>query len=70
MNRYLDLELSKPIALNTPAPYRVWPILLAYCVLWALVQWVSEPNLDSYYDMLENYGWSQTFSWGTFKHPP
>jgi hypothetical protein len=39
-------------------------------VLWTLVQWVSEPNLDSYYDMLENYGWSQTFAWGTFKHPP
>ena len=70
MNRYLDLELSKPIALNTPAPYRVWPILAAYCVLWTLVQWLSEPNLDSYYDMLENYGWSQTFAWGTFKHPP
>ena len=34
------------------------------------MQWISEPNLDSYYDMLENYGWSQTFAWGTFKHPP
>lgn len=34
------------------------------------MQWVSEPNLDSYYDMLENFGWSQAMAWGTFKHPP
>lgn len=34
------------------------------------MQWVSEPNLDSYYDMLENFGWSQSMAWGTFKHPP
>ncbi len=70
MNRSLDPPLSNRIALNTPAPYRVWPVIVAYCLLWTLVQWVSEPNLDSYYDMLENYGWSQSMAWGTFKHPP
>jgi hypothetical protein len=31
-------------------------VIVAYCVLWTLMQSVSEPNLDSYYDMLENFG--------------
>ena len=70
MKRSLDSLLSNQNAFNAPSPYRTWPVIVAYCVLWTLVQWVSEPNLDSYYDMLENYGWSQAMAWGTFKHPP
>ena len=70
MNRSLDSLLSNQTALNASSPYRVWPVIVAYCVMWTLVQWISEPNLDSYYDMLENYGWSQAMAWGTFKHPP
>jgi len=70
MNRSLDPLLSNQTAFNAPSLYRAWPVIVAYCFLWTLVQWVSEPNLDSYYDMLENYGWSQAMAWGTFKHPP
>ena len=38
--------------------------------MWALVQWLSQGNLDGYHDMLENYAWSQAWDWGTHKHPP
>jgi 4-amino-4-deoxy-L-arabinose transferase-like glycosyltransferase len=51
-----------------------WPsiaiLIGAYCLAWTVIQWLSEPNLDSYFDMLENYAWSYNFEWGTFKHPP
>lgn len=51
-----------------------WPqiavLIGSYCVIWTLIQWLSEPNLDSYFDMLENHAWSYNFEWGTFKHPP
>jgi len=66
----LDTLLLDRHAFSAASPYRAWPVIVAYCLIWTLVQWVSEPNLDSYYDMLENYGWSQTMAWGTFKHPP
>jgi hypothetical protein len=39
-------------------------------MVWAVAHWVASPNLDRYHDMLESYAWSQTFEWGTFKHPP
>ena len=43
---------------------------MAYVVAWVLISWLSIPALDSYGDMVENYAWSQTLAWGTFKHPP
>ena len=38
--------------------------------MWTVVGWLANGNLDGYFDMLENYAWSQSFSWGTHKHPP
>ena len=40
------------------------------CLLWAWMSTVANGNLDSQFDMLENYAWSQSFRWGTHKHPP
>ena len=40
------------------------------CVVWALLQWLTQGNLDGYHDMLENYAWSQAWDWGSHKHPP
>ena len=45
-------------------------LIVAACLLWALVQWLVSANLDSYFDMLESYAWGQTLPWGTYKHPP
>jgi hypothetical protein len=45
-------------------------VAVAYLVAWVLISWLSIPALDSYGDMVENYAWSQTLAWGTFKHPP
>ena len=45
-------------------------VIGASCLVWALVQWLSQGNLDGYHDMLENYAWSQAWDWGTHKHPP
>jgi 4-amino-4-deoxy-L-arabinose transferase-like glycosyltransferase len=53
--------------LNWP---RIAVLIGSYCLVWTLIQWLSEPNLDSYFDMLENHAWSYQFEWGTFKHPP
>ncbi len=47
----------------------LWAVSAA-CLLWALVSWLSNGNLDSYHDMLENYVWAQPLQWGTHKHPP
>jgi 4-amino-4-deoxy-L-arabinose transferase-like glycosyltransferase len=44
--------------------------LFAYVIVWSLMRWLMDANLDGYGDMLENYAWSRTFVWGTFKHPP
>ena len=44
--------------------------LMLYALGWTFAQWVSQPNLDRYHDMLESFAWSQTFEWGSFKHPP
>jgi dolichyl-phosphate-mannose-protein mannosyltransferase len=47
-----------------------WSILAAYMATWMLISWLSSPSLDVYGDMVENYAWSQTPAWGSFKHPP
>lgn len=47
----------------------LWMVTLA-CLLWALVSWLANGNLDGYHDMLENYAWSQPLQLGTHKHPP
>jgi 4-amino-4-deoxy-L-arabinose transferase-like glycosyltransferase len=44
--------------------------LLLYALGWTFAQWSSQPNLDRYHDMIESFAWSQTFEWGSFKHPP
>lgn len=44
--------------------------IMVFCLVWAIVQWLSSGNLDGYNDMLENYAWSQSWDWGTHKHPP
>jgi 4-amino-4-deoxy-L-arabinose transferase-like glycosyltransferase len=48
----------------------LWTIGLAFPGTWMLISWLSSPALDVYGDMVENYAWSQTFAWGSFKHPP
>ncbi len=45
-------------------------VLGLYVCTWTLSHVISDANLDPYGDMLENYAWSQTFTWGTGKHPP
>ncbi len=44
--------------------------VLIYITIWVLIKFISSPNLDLYGDMLENFAWSQTIEWGTYKHPP
>ena len=48
----------------------LWTIGLAFPGAWMLISWLSSPALDVYGDMVENYAWSQTLAWGSFKHPP
>lgn len=48
----------------------IWLFLGLYVLVWIVAQSVSNPNLDPYGDMFENYIWGQSFSWGNFKHPP
>jgi len=43
---------------------------VVYLATWAAISWLTLPALDSYGDMVENYAWSQTWAWGTFRHPP
>lgn len=50
-------------------PTLAW-LLGVHGLVWTLLQWLAQGNLDGYHDMLENHAWSQTFAWGTFKHPP
>lgn len=45
-------------------------VALAYVGTWVLISWLSSPAFDTYGDMVENYAWSQTLAWGTFRHPP
>lgn len=46
------------------------PFLVTFTLVWAFVMWFSSGNLDGYHDMLENFAWSQSWDWGTHKHPP
>lgn len=48
----------------------LWMLLLLYVLVWTTSSLVSNPNLDPYGDMLENFAWGQFFSWGELKHPP
>lgn len=45
-------------------------ILLGHMALWFLLSYLFRPDLDAFGDMVENYAWSQTWEWGSFKHPP
>jgi 4-amino-4-deoxy-L-arabinose transferase-like glycosyltransferase len=60
----------KYFSANENSTPQLLTLILGYCLVWTLIQWLSEPNLDSYHDMLENYAWSYQWEWGTFKHPP
>ncbi len=71
LNSTSNLSASSPVRPATCSPEAsVWWLIAAYALVWASVHWLAYPNLDPYQDMLENYAWSQTFEWGTFKHPP
>jgi 4-amino-4-deoxy-L-arabinose transferase-like glycosyltransferase len=48
----------------------VWWVVGLHVLVWVLAHGVADTNLDSYADMLENYAWSQEWSWGSAKHPP
>jgi len=48
----------------------LWLAGAAYLATWIFISWLTLPSLDAYGDMVENYAWSQAWSWGTFKHPP
>jgi 4-amino-4-deoxy-L-arabinose transferase-like glycosyltransferase len=60
----------KPFSAENFPLRQITALILTHCFTWILIQWFSEPNLDSYHDMLENYAWSYQWEWGTFKHPP
>ena len=58
-------------AAGQPFSYRAITLTLGvYALAWTLAQTLAQPNLDRYHDMLESFAWSQTFEWGSFKHPP
>src|SRR5450830_395404 len=61
---------AAPLSAQPPGQHSTRLLIMAYCLVWALVHWFAYPNLDPYNDMLENFAWGQTFEWGTFKHPP
>ena len=49
---------------------RLRTVALVDLATWTAISWMTSPALDSYGDMVENYAWSQTWSCGTFRHPP
>src|SRR4051794_952439 len=51
-------------------PRVFWSVVGGYVVTWTFISWLTSPSLDPYGDLVENYAWSQTLAWGTFKHPP
>lgn len=55
---------------HTLQPSRTAVQITVFSLAWAIIQWFSAGNLDGYSDMLENYAWSQSWDWGTHKHPP
>jgi 4-amino-4-deoxy-L-arabinose transferase-like glycosyltransferase len=69
-NRHQINIKMKPLSASKHPMRQMASLILGYCLVWTLIQWLSEPNLDSYHDMLENYAWSYQWEWGTFKHPP
>ncbi|XOV88788.1 MAG: glycosyltransferase family 39 protein [Pseudomonadota bacterium] len=62
----MNLTLSQLAARHNA----VWLALILYLGVWTLSHVISDANLDPYGDMLENFAWSQVFTWGTDKHPP
>jgi len=48
----------------------IWWVLGVHVLAWVLAHGIADTNLDSYADMLENYAWGQTLTWGSAKHPP
>jgi hypothetical protein len=65
-----NLPGKTPAWLASIAKPSIGLLLGLYVLAWVLSHLVSDTNLDSYGDMLENYAWGQTFSWGSDKHPP
>jgi 4-amino-4-deoxy-L-arabinose transferase-like glycosyltransferase len=58
-------------AAQPSAPTRALAVTVGvYALVWTIAQTLAQPNLDRYHDMLESFAWSQTFEWGSFKHPP
>lgn len=45
-------------------------LLIVHVSVWTWVGVVGRSNLDMPGDMVEAYGWGQSFEWGYFKHPP
>lgn len=45
-------------------------VALIYAATWVGSSWLTGSALDSYGDMVENYAWAQTWTLGSFKHPP
>lgn len=64
MSRYIPAWL---VSVSKPG---IGLLLGLYVLAWVLSHLVSDTNLDPYGDMLENYAWGQSFSWGSDKHPP
>ena len=63
-------EAAPVVGLDPFSWARIAATILAFSLVWATAQWLAQPNLDRYHDMLESFAWSQTFEWGSFKHPP
>ncbi|RTL28905.1 MAG: glycosyl transferase [Burkholderiales bacterium] len=68
----LRLQDAQQERAHSPLPFspRLLMGILAWVLLWAGVRTLAEANLDPYGDMLESWVWGQTWSWGTYKHPP
>ena len=45
-------------------------VLGLHILTWMVARGITDTNLDSYGDMLENFAWSQSLEWGSAKHPP
>ncbi|MDA0790126.1 MAG: glycosyltransferase family 39 protein [Proteobacteria bacterium] len=55
---------------HSPHRFGIGLLLVVYVAAWVCSHGISDTNLDSYGDMLENFAWSQAATWGTGKHPP
>lgn len=55
---------------NPPLTRWLAYVLGLQVLVWVVAHGISDTNLDSYADMLENFAWGQTVEWGSAKHPP